>query len=561
MEVKGVCMNSNPSKLLPVVLVLVAATLVACPTTGITPAPVGETTPNPSDGQVTKGDVNAVFADIPNWRTFSPLKQDANPATGGTVFTNETVAVPRVTAAGRLTAQATDNLTYRCGQTLYSITKTPDAVVTMEPDATTLWPGALLQGRSVLKGLGALEELPVRQRTPLTLTFKNLNFAGNTVVVADPKATSVNAAIGTILQNAQKANVTPASSTSFNVTEAFSAKQFALQVGASANFLIGSASGKLTVNTSANQHTVAAYYVQKAFTIGIDQPQSPAEVFSRSFTPELLAEETSQGRISKDNPTAYVSSVTYGRIMMLTLTSTASSSEIQAALNASGRILGIGGSGSLTTAQKEILKTGTLKIATVGGDESNARALISSGGDLRSFFSTTSPVTAFAPISYEVRSLKDNTIATVSETIPYIVKQCALTKASIPVDLPESLKISVRIGADELDEGSIIWGKFTYAGGQSSEFEIANGLASGRVATSAFTMPAGVKLGDLQSFVFRFKSKGKCFVCGWDQPDIAEIIVQVENSYISRSMLLTVPSFRIRDREEYQDSYILSNTK
>jgi hypothetical protein len=189
MGVKGVCMKNSLSKRFPAVLFLVAVTLVACPTTGTTPTPtpVGETTPNPSGGQAAKGDVNAVFAQLPTWRTFSPLKKDSNAPAGTSKTFNETVSVPRVAAAGFLTAQATDDLTYLCGQTAYSLSRTPDEVVTMEPNSTTLWPGALLQGKTVLDGLGGLTELPVRQRAPLTLTAKGLNFSDNTVTVSDPR--------------------------------------------------------------------------------------------------------------------------------------------------------------------------------------------------------------------------------------------------------------------------------------------------------------------------------------------------------------------------------------
>jgi Thiol-activated cytolysin len=411
----------------------------------------------------------------------------------------------------------------------------------------------------VLDGLGGLTELPVRQRAPLTLTAKGLNFSDNTVTVSDPRATSVNEAIGTLLQKANNAKVIPASSTSFQMTDAYSSKQLALEVGASANYLSVSGSAKLNVVRNASQHTIAASYIQKAFTIAMDQPQNPTDVFSGAFTKAFLDLETSQGRISSTNPTAYVSSVTYGRIMLLTLTSTASSSEIKSALQVRGSFLIGGGAASLTTEQKNILQNGTLKISTLGGDEANARALISSGGDLSKFFDKSSAVTAFAPISYEIRSLKDNSIATVSETVSYPLKECALTKASIPVYLPDSLKVTVRIGADSLDGGSRIWGKFTYAGGESPEVEIANGLGAGEPVVANFTMPAGVRLGDLQSFVFREQSRD-CTFCRTDEPDIAEITVQVQNQYITLSRLLSVGPFRIFDHD-FSRSYALSNTR
>jgi hypothetical protein len=58
-----------------------------------------------------------------------------------------------------------------------------------------MWLGALLQGRQYKGGIAALEELPIRQRAPLTLAI-NLLAGNNTQTVTDPTSANVNQAIG-----------------------------------------------------------------------------------------------------------------------------------------------------------------------------------------------------------------------------------------------------------------------------------------------------------------------------------------------------------------------------
>lgn len=110
-------------------------------------------------------------------------------------------------------------------------------------------------------------------------------------------------------------------------------------------------------------------------------------------------------------------------MMMFSMTSTASASEIQAALNVSYNGLVGGGSASLSAEQKKILQTATVHLATMGGSDSSAIAAIRSG-DFRQYFTSSPSLQTAAPLSYQFNDLADNLPAQVSEATNYDLKTC-----------------------------------------------------------------------------------------------------------------------------------------
>ena len=106
-----------------------------------------------------------------------------------------------------------------------------------------------------------------------------------------------------------------------------SESQFALQAGISGNYLgfEGSAAGSVANNASTT--TISAQFFQKMYEVVVAPPQTPDAFFSADFTQQKLQEQIDLGRIGADNLPAYVSSVVYGRMMMFSITSTASESD------------------------------------------------------------------------------------------------------------------------------------------------------------------------------------------------------------------------------------------
>lgn len=282
-----------------------------------------------------------------------------------------------------------------------------------------MWPGSLLQGQKYAGGLGSLGELPIRQRAPLKV-FIDLLTEDVTRTVQNPDAASVASAVGGLIQQATDAGHVAGSSIFFDQTTTHSLQQASLDLGISVNYLGTQVESSLSYDQSLEEHTLTAYFTQKMFTVSVVQPQTPSEFFSNEFTDAELNKQVELGRMGPDNLPTYISSVVYGRMLMLTMTSTHSVEDMRAALTASRD--GIG-SGSVDASHLQVLQESRIQVSTVGGVDDGVEGLITSGR-LREYFAADAPLTAARPLSYTVRNLADNSIAKVSETTVYAINEC-----------------------------------------------------------------------------------------------------------------------------------------
>ncbi len=358
-----------------------------------------------------RANFNNLVLGLPNWEVFSPTLPDQNRAVGGS----------------SRAVQAVERTAYDCTTTPYSITETPDKIVTFSPDANVLWAGALLQGKGYKLGIGSLKELPIRQRAPLGLSV-SLQTANNSATIPNPDNISVGAAIGSIIENAERNGIKPATSITYLKTDSYSAEQIALSLGISAKYMGSSAKATFNFNRSANERTITAIFRETAFTVSVAAPQIASSYLSNTFSQADLDAQIAQGNIGSDNIPVYVSSITYGRMLMFSLTSTASTQEMSATLDALYKGGTIEVEGNLSAAQKRVLQNSRISVATIGGDSDNARRLIASGR-LADYFSQTNSLSTYKPVSYEIRNLGDGSIAKLSETSNYNVTQCSALTA------------------------------------------------------------------------------------------------------------------------------------
>jgi hypothetical protein len=317
-----------------------------------------------------------------------------------------------------------DNVSYVCSSTSYSLTETPDKITTLNPDVEVLYVGSLLQGDGHLNGIGSLAELPIRQRAPITVTLDLLT-GDNSRTVENPNVSTINEAIGALINAAQNAGHKSGSNIFYKSETTHSVSQASLKMGLSASYMGASIKSSLSTNLSEEKRTVTAYFIQQMFTASMVLPQYPDDVFSKEFTEELLEKEVKSGRMGKDNPPVYVSSIVYGRIMMFSFTSTATEAKIKATLNAVYNAGDFGG--ELEAELQDVLNKAEISVVTVGGDADHALSLIRAN-NLSEFFTSDSPLSTAKPISYTIRNLKDNAIARVSETTEYNLRECTAAK-------------------------------------------------------------------------------------------------------------------------------------
>jgi len=226
--------------------------------------------------------------------------------------------------------------------------------------------------------------------------------------------------LGALIQAATDAGHVAGSSVSFDKQTTYSLEQAALDLNISTRYLGTDVRSELSYEQSVEEHTLTAYFVQKMFTASMVLPQTPAELFSDAFTTERLQEQVDLGRVGPANPPVYISSVVYGRMLMMTMTSTHSIQEMEAALSATNA--SIGGT-DIDTEMLDIINESRIQISTVGGVDDGVENLIRTGR-LGDYFSADAPLTSARPLSYTVRNLSDNSIALVSETTTYNIREC-----------------------------------------------------------------------------------------------------------------------------------------
>lgn len=316
-------------------------------------------------------------------------------------------------------------------------------------DEDVLYPGSLLQGDDIEQGLLRSVRLP---RSPITMTI-SLNTEETSITVANPTTSAMRTAVANLIRRADTRlggdtiDVVPGNMF-FNRTEAHSYEQSLNAVGISAGyddkiFTSVNASFNFGSERTADSHTITVNLVEPLFTIFFEEDnlRTPADLFAETVTAEDLRQEESAGRMGRDNLPVYVKSVTYGRVMMYTLTSTEVETfeELETAVRASHGAFGAELDGSVEYGEQErnIIRNSRETLIAFGGSQEASKAAIL---DLDNFF-VPIEATQAVPISYEIRDLKGN-VASVGDITEYKVQTCRRAP-----DVSESFEISL----DRLD--------------------------------------------------------------------------------------------------------------
>ncbi|MEM8487344.1 MAG: thiol-activated cytolysin family protein [Bacteroidota bacterium] len=375
-------------------------------------------------------EVGQYMQDLPSWSAFSPTTPSQAPtATGDAVAQQEVVLdVEQINEDG--TTEILPDVTYTCETQPFTITENPQQIAIYSPDAELLWPGALIQGKSHRDGLGSLLGLPIAERSAIEVSIPSLANDDNFRTVDTPSQAEVGQARGSMIGNATQSGLSTPSTITFDMSEYYSESQFALQAGISGRYLKFEASATGSVQKDASKTTITAQFYQKMYEVVVAPPQTPDAFFNADFTTEKLQQQVDLGRIGPDNLPVYVSNVVYGRMMMFSLTSTASASDIRATMQAAYNGIGGGGSANLDVKQKKILEESEIQVTSLGGDADATLAVIRSG-NWADYFTDDAPLSSAAPLSYTFRNLGDGSIASVTESTDYEITTCE-AKAATP---------------------------------------------------------------------------------------------------------------------------------
>lgn len=333
---------------------------------------------------------------------------------------------------------------YSCTTTNLSETRQYDEIVAYAANSESLWPGALLRGDSLYTG--AFTQV-VADRAPLRFSLSLENLAGApSAEMTSPSLSGFRDSLNRILSN-ELTGDTPAHIYS-EIEQVHSEEQLALAMGAGVSALGGAAKVSTSFDFN-NQNIRSRYlvrYVQAYYTVDVDQPPSPSAFLADGVTLEEVSE-----KFGPENPPVYVSSITYGRVVVFTFESEYSGTEMGAALDFvySG---GADVNGNVSVTYKDIVARSNITAFILGGSGGDAAQTIDSYEALIDFiksggnYSRESPG---APIAYKLSYLSDNAPARLSFAQEYDVKSCSRVSQKVKVTLD-----SITVESDGNDGGS-----------------------------------------------------------------------------------------------------------
>ena len=342
---------------------------------------------------------------------------------------------------------------YNCVTREVGETRQLDEVVAYEANSEALWPGALVSGSSVVDGL-LTQRVFARAPLSFSVSLANLNGQRSATLVA-PDLSSYREALARLL-DAELDGDTPANIVA-EIEEVHSEAQLELALGVRAGWL-GGLAGDLGVDLELARSEVRSRfivrYTQSYFTADVDPVARPSALFAPEVTYRDVA-----AQIPANDPTAYVSSITYGRMIMFAVTSSLSSSELRATLEfAYGQ--GAGVSGDVSLSSSEMLEQSRITAYVLGGSGDLAARSIDSLEGLRELLASGgnySPQSPGAPIAYRLNYAADNSPARLSMTQQYTVRDCSRISQRIAVSLRGIRVDEAGDDGNELELYGAIW--------------------------------------------------------------------------------------------------------
>jgi thiol-activated cytolysin len=299
-----------------------------------------------------------------------------------------------------------------------------DDSLILSPIHAVVWPGALVKAdQDLVRGTPT----PIQsRRAPAWLSIDLPGIGGRGVfAVDDPSQGTVQAAIDRALDywndNQYREGYVSKSRSKYTSTFVYSAEQLAASLGVNYSSLKGSLSTQFRTASSRESTVAMVLFKQVFYTVSFDPPSHAGAVFHPSVTLNDV-----RNQMSREAPPAYVSSVDYGRILMLRIETSSNTrhSEIEAALKyLSAQV-------KASADYRKTLEKSKITLITIGGNaEVNTRAVDATRiEDLHAviqgknaLYSKNNPG---QPIAYTIRFLKDGRLAKMGYSTDYTEVVC-----------------------------------------------------------------------------------------------------------------------------------------
>ncbi len=284
------------------------------------------------------------------------------------------------------------------------------------PNASVIYPGSLLQGKSLKK---STPDVIAVDRAGGTISYDLVN--GNL-----SSSFSVDVVSKSAIQNAMNQIISNSPQTLpanfvFTYDQVQTEQALALKLGIDFETAFTDISSDFSFSSGSSLNRILVELNQSFYTMSFDIPTSLKGLFSSSVTPDDLAKYVQAG-----NPATYISDVTYGRIYYMLVESSSSYTEMDAQINASFSAVVNSASADISANSLSKLKNLKIKVMAFGGEATTSLLTVGETNlnNLVSLLAESTTISTGVPISYVVRSVNSNQIVSTQLATQYDVTNC-----------------------------------------------------------------------------------------------------------------------------------------
>ena len=261
-------------------------------------------------------------------------------------------------------------------------------------DKNVFYPGALIRAKSVVDG----EYDPIEaDRAPIVISTDLPGSSDPTIKVESPSLSGVRKGINELLSRKFDA---PAANLTYSIEEVYDKAHLKMAMGGNYKGVANTVEASAGFSFDKEKNRFLVKVQQVFYELSIDLPKNPSDFFAKEFDykKEFGAEKP-----------LFVSSIKYGRILLLGIETSMTKKEAEAKLQAS--VLGGKIGANAEAAYNDLLKESTIKGRVLGGDAKLGSLAAISLEDVKKFISEGARLSTEnpgAPIAYKLKELGTN---------------------------------------------------------------------------------------------------------------------------------------------------------
>lgn len=311
--------------------------------------------------------------------------------------------------------QVSKTKTRICTTQEYNASASFDINFLTNPTQNAIYPGALIYAEDLANG--SYNNIKSgKDRAPLEISTSSAIIGVPALTVENPSLSRVRTAMNQIMINQDRGELDVQAN--FEIFEVSSKEELSLAMGGHFESANVTANVSFNYDTNSEKTLKVVKFAQIYYTMDIDQPSSPEDVFTN---PKDAIEVLNTGKTP-----LYVSQVTFGRIAYFFMETTIDSETIAA--HADGEYRSVFTAGGDVDLAKSMEK-GETKISAliVGGDGDGGITAVNGYEGFLSMLETGGTLNKKSlgvPVSYTLRFLSDGTIARTNLATSYTKRTC-----------------------------------------------------------------------------------------------------------------------------------------